>query len=161
MKGVYGRILRIDLTAQQFQIQVPDEHILLSCLGGKGLASYLLYENNPARVDPFSPDNTLIFSTGPITRSSIWGSSRYGVYTKSPQTGIYSESYAGGKVPEAVDASGFDAIMISGKSRTPVILLIHPEGAEFHDAVHIWGMDTYETEDAVNALFSRQLLKGE
>jgi aldehyde:ferredoxin oxidoreductase len=122
-------------------------------LGGKGLASYLLYALNPPGVDPLSPDNRLIFATGPITNSRIWGSSRYGVFTKSPQTGFYSESYAGGKVPEAMDSSGFDAIVLFGKARRPTVVLVHPGGAEFFDAAGIWGMDTYDAEDTVNRRF--------
>ena len=56
-----------------------------------------------------------MFATGPVSGNSIWGSCRYGVFTKSPQTGFYAESYAGGKTPEAIDSCGFDAIVIHGK----------------------------------------------
>lgn len=153
MDGFYGRFLKIDLTEKKFDIVGLNDEILSKYLGGKGLASYLLYSINPPGVDPLSPDNTLIFATGPITNSRIWGSSRYGVFTKSPQTGFYSESYAGGKVPEAIDSAGFDAIVVTGKSKGPAVVLIHPDGAEFNDASDIWGMDTYETEDTVNRKF--------
>ena len=76
----------------------------------------------------------------------LLGSCRYGVYTKSPQTGFYSESYAGGKAPEAMDEAGFDAIIIKGQSGSPLALCITPEGAQFHDASELWGMDTHEAE---------------
>ena len=153
MNGFYGRALKVDLTGQSCHIISIDDGILIKYLGGKGLASYLLYTLNPKGVDPLSPANCLIFTTGPVTNSIIWGSSRYGVFTKSPQTGLYSESYSGGRVPEAIDSTGFDAIVITGKSKKPSILEIHTEGADFHDAGDIWGMDTYETEDTVNRLF--------
>ena len=150
MNGFYGRYLKIDLTDETYEVVPLKDEILLTYLGGKGLASYLLYSINPPGVDPLAPENCLIFATGPITNSRIWGSSRYGVFTKSPQTGFYSESYAGGKVPEAIDSSGFDAIVVTGKSRHPTVVLVQPDGAEFFDASDIWGMDTYETEDTVN-----------
>lgn len=150
MNGFYGRYLKIDLTNEKFDIIPLNDEILLTHLGGKGLASYLLYALNPPGVDALSPGNCLIFATGPITNSRIWGSSRYGVFTKSPQTGFYSESYAGGKVPEAIDSSGFDAIVVTGNSKFPTVVLVQPDGAEFFDASDIWGMDTHETEDAVN-----------
>jgi len=57
-------------------------------------------------------------------RRRVWGSSRYGVFTKSPQTGAYAESYSGGKAPEAIDAVGFDAIIISGRRENPTALEI-------------------------------------
>jgi aldehyde:ferredoxin oxidoreductase len=101
----------------------------------------------------------MIFATGPATGTAVWGACRYGVYTKSPQTGFYSESYSGGKAPEAIDRTGFDAIIIQGKCQKPTVLGIHPEGAEFHDAGDIWGMDTFQAEDAVRERFARAEFK--
>ncbi|MCD6534931.1 MAG: aldehyde:ferredoxin oxidoreductase, partial [Deltaproteobacteria bacterium] len=154
MNGFYGRILKVDLSKKKFQIETPADDIYKKYLGGKGLASYLLFENNPPGVDPLAPENCLIFATGPFSGSRIWGSCRYGVYSKSPQTGIYSESYAGGKVPEAIDAAGFDALMINGSSNTPIALRIHPDGADFCLADDLWGLDTYKSEDALHERFA-------
>lgn len=153
MHGFYGRILKIDLTKKKYSIVEIDNEIYSRYLGGKGLASYLLYELNPPGVDPLDPANCLIFATGPVTGSAIWGSCRYGVFTKSPQTGFYSESYSGGRVPEAIGSTGFDAIVIYGRSSSPSILEIHPEGVGFHKAGDIWGMDMFKAEDAVNKRF--------
>lgn len=161
MNGFYGRILKIDLTRHQFQIDSIGDDVLNRYLGGKGLASYLLMQHNPERISPFAPENCLIFATGPVTGSAVWGSSRYGVFTKSPHTGFYSESYAGGKVPEAMDAAGFDAVVISGKSAVPCVLVISPEGAAFHPAADLWGTDTYTAEDAVKERFSPNSSSGE
>ncbi len=149
MYGFYGRILVVDLTRSTFSVERIQEDILREFLGGKGLGSYLLAKLNPAQVNPLSPENHLIFATGPACRSLVWGSSRYGVFTKSCQTGFYSESYAGGRAPEAVDAAGYDAIIIRGKSKKPAVLLVHPQGAAFHEAGNLWGMDTHRTEDEV------------
>ncbi len=148
MHGFYGRILTIDLSARSFGIEPVEDALLDETLGGKGLATRLLFDKNPAGVDPLSPDNRIIFATGPFCNSRIWGGSRYGVFTKSPLTGIYAESYAGGKVPEAIDSAGFDAVVITGAADRPTVLSISPEGAEFHDAADLWGADTYETEAA-------------
>jgi aldehyde:ferredoxin oxidoreductase len=149
MKGFYGRLLKIDLTRQSFSVETVDEEILQTFLGGKGLASHLLYHLNPPGVDPMSPGNCLIFATGPLGGSPVWGSSRYGVFTKSPLTGFYLESYSGGKVPETIDATGFDAIVITGQCAHPAVLTIHPDEVAFHDAGDLWGQETYTTEDAV------------
>ncbi|MDM8526150.1 aldehyde ferredoxin oxidoreductase N-terminal domain-containing protein [Desulfococcaceae bacterium HSG8] len=149
MKGFYRRIVKIDVTRESFDIEALDEDILRTYLGGKGLASYLLRTLNPAGADPMSPENCLIFATGPASGSPVWGSCRYGVFTKSPLTGLYLESYSEGKVPEAIDATSFDAIVITGQSARPLVLTVHPERVEFHDARDIWGKETYDTEDAV------------
>ena len=159
MHGHYGKILKINLANNSFTTERLKDNIYDQYLGGKGLASYLLYKLNPPGIDPLHPDNCLIFATGPITRSKIWGSSRYGVYTKSPQTGFYSESYSGGKVPEAIDSTGYDAIVIQGQSANPTILDIQPDEVMFHNADHLWGKETYETEDEVNKRFRLEKYK--
>lgn len=149
MQGIYNRILKVDLTKKSFEIaenSIPSS-VYETYLGGKGLATYLLYKYNPPGVDPLSADNHIVFATGPVSGSRLWGSCRYGVFTKSPQTMLYSESYSGGKAPEAMDSAGYDAIILFGKSAAPIVLSIHPEGVTFHDAGDIWGKDTYETED--------------
>lgn len=156
IKGFYNKILKIDLTKKNYSIETVEDAILKTYLGGKGLASYLLYTLNPPGVDPLAPENCLIFATGPVSKSAVWGSCRYGVFTKSPQTGFYSESYSGGKTPEAMDSTGFDAIVIHGRCNNPTVLTVHPEGVEFHDGGDIWGMDTFETEDLVLKRFPRK-----
>jgi len=155
MHGQYGRVLRINLSEKKYWTETPEEAIYDQYLGGKGLASYLLYKLNPPGIDPLHPDNCLIFATGPITGSKIWGTCRYGVFTKSPQTGFYSESYSGGKVPEAIDATGYDAIVIQGQSAEPTVLEIHPDEVVFNEAGDLWGKETYETEEEILKRYSR------
>lgn len=148
MFGFYGRIIAIDLSTCTYQIESLPEDMLTAGLGGKGLATRLLMERNPVGGDPLEPQNHLIFATGPFCRQRIWGGSRYGVFTKSPLTGYYSESYSGGRVPEAIDAAGFDAVLFVGRAQGPIAVCVHPEGAVFFDAADLWGLDTFETETA-------------
>ena len=156
MYGFYGRIVVVDLTARRFWIETVDDATLRSFLGGKGLGSYLLWTRNPPKVDPFSPDNHVILATGPGCGSVVWGASRYGVFSKSPQTGFYAESYAGGRVPEAIDAAGYDAVVIRGKCKGPAMLEISSSGVTFHDANDIWGLDTHQTETVILKRFSKE-----
>lgn len=154
MFGAYGRILIVDLDRKMFKIESISKDIYTQYLGGKGLATYLLLHRNPKNIDPLSPENHLIFATGPFCQSPLWGASRYGVYTKSPLTGFYAESYSGGKVPEAIDSAGFDAIILVGKSKYPTVVSIHPDGAEFFDAGDLWGTDTFAAEKEALTNFS-------
>lgn len=147
MFGYYNRILAINLTDRSTSIETVTDELLAECFGGKGLATRLLLERNKAGVDPLSPDNHLIFATGPFCGGRMWGASRYGVYTKSPLTGFYAESYSGGKVPETIDSTGFDAIILVGKAERPTVLTITPEGAKFHDAGDLWGTDSITAEE--------------
>jgi len=149
MKGFFNRLLRVDLSKQKSIIEPIPESTLRSYLGGKGLGSFLLLRENPPRTDPFSPKNHLIFTLGPLADTPFYGSSRYAVFTKSPQTGIYSESYSGGKITFSMSRTGYDAIIIEGRANRPIFLEISDENVVFHPASHLWGKETYEAEEAI------------
>ncbi|OGP72608.1 MAG: aldehyde:ferredoxin oxidoreductase [Deltaproteobacteria bacterium RBG_16_49_23] len=149
MYGFFNKILRINLKAKTSKEEPITDSVYESCLGGKGLGIHLLMKENPPGVDPLSPGNRLIFALGPITDSRIYGSCRHGVFTKSPLTGIFSESYAGGKAAEPMSRTGFDAFIFEGASDQPVWVEISDHAVRFHDANDLWGKDTYSTEDEV------------
>ncbi len=149
MKGFFNQLLRINLSDQKSSVEPIAESILRSYLGGKGLGSYLLLKENPPHIDPFSPENRLIITLGPLADTPFYGSSRYAVFTKSPQTGIYSESYSGGKSTLPLSRTGYDAIIIAGKSKHPIFLEISDQEIIFHDASGLWGKETYTAEEVI------------
>lgn len=151
MRGFFNMVLSVNVTQKSFEMKIISDDVTRRLLGGKGLASHLLLQNNPPGTDPLGRDNHLIFAVGPVTKTGVWGSCRYGVYTKSPQTGFYSESYSGGTVAEHMAAVGFDAFMIEGASDEPVWLEVSENQVVFHPASDLWGMETYEAEDRVKA----------
>jgi len=156
MNGFHNRVLHIDLKRRSFEEEFIDDAVYQHFLGGKGLGTYLLLKNNRAGVDPLSPDNALIFATGPATDTRVFGSSRYGVFTKSPLTGFYCESYSGGNVAEPLSRTGYDALIMKGASDKPVYLEITNGQVIFHDAQHLWGKDTYQTEDSIREAAGRK-----
>jgi aldehyde:ferredoxin oxidoreductase len=151
MHGFYNITLRVDVSQKAFEIEKLSDSILKKTLGGKGLATHLLLKFNPPGVDPLKAENHLIFATGPVSKTSLWGSCRHGVYTKSPLTGFYAESYSGGTVAEPMASTGFDAVMIHGAAEEPVWLEICEDTVYFHSAAGLWGLDTYQTEDRIKA----------
>ena len=153
MHGFYKKIVVIDLSQESYQIQNVDDWVYREYLGGKGFSTWLLAQLNPKGVGPLAGENHLIFSTGPAIGSMIWGSSRYGVFTKSPLTGFYAESYSGGKVPEAIGATGFDAIVFKGKARQLSVVEITPDKIVFHNAEKLKGWDTFRTEAEVKQAY--------
>lgn len=149
MKGFFNKLLRINLSKKESMVEEIPDTLLQSYLGGKGLGSYILLKENPPKINPLSPDNRLIFTLGPLADTLFHGSSRYAIFTKSPQTGIYSESYSGGKVTLPMSRTGYDAIVIEGRSNLPIFLEISDRDVIFHPASDIWGKDTYEAEDEI------------
>ncbi len=149
MHGFFQQALTVDVSNRSSRTEVLDDSFLRSGLGGKGLGTQLLLDRNPAGVDPFAPDSHLVLALGPATDSPIYGSCRHGMYAKSPLTGFYSESYAGGSAAIAMSRSGFDAFIITGASDRPLWLEITDQGVFFHEADDLWGLDTFETEAAL------------
>jgi aldehyde:ferredoxin oxidoreductase len=156
MKGVFGKTLKIDLNNQSFSEETIENSVYESFLGGKGLASHLLLKLNPAGVDPLSPSNHLIFAVGPANGFSIWGANRYGAFTKSPLTGIFSEAYSGGKAFLHITKTGYDAIVLSGALNKWSYLEIKNNSVSFQDAHSLIGKDSFETEELLKEKYEGQ-----
>lgn len=146
MKGVYGKTLTVDLSTGSSSEQRIGDSVYEGFLGGKGLGSYLLLEHNPPGVDPLSPDNHLILAIGPAVGLPVWGANRYAAYTKSPLTGIYCESYSGGRAYRPIAALGYDALVLKGAAAGWVYLEVDGGEISFHDAAWLRGKDALETE---------------
>lgn len=147
MKGFFNKLLRIDLSNQRFSYeQIPDE-LLEKTLGGKGLGTHLLTKENPQAVEPFAPENIFIIATGPVTGTKLWSQSRFAVYSKSPATAGFGESYCGGTPGPKIKGCGVDAIILQGKCPNLSFLVIDENGVSFNDASAIKGRDTAESEE--------------
>lgn len=151
MYGYIGRILYIDLSTQKFYSESFDENLARQFLGGNGLAVKILYDRLSPGVDPFSPQNIIVFAVGPITDTPLPSTSRGYVATKSPLTNLFFDSTFGGRFAITQKRTGFEAIVISGKASQPTYLLIDEEGAKFKPASTLWGKLTKETWSAIQA----------
>jgi len=145
MFGYSGRILKIDISSGETKIDSFDEQFARKFLGGNGFAAKLIYDHVPSEADPFSPENALVFTVGPLTDTPLWGTSRGHMAALSPLTGLFADSNYGGDFGLAQKRTGFDAIFISGKSPKPVYLVIDEGGAVIKDAALFWGKTTEET----------------
>ncbi len=146
MKGVCGKLLEIDLTQGKTRdLPIPDE-MLEKYLGGRGLGARLLFDILPAETDPLSPENVLIFLTGPLTGNLAPGSSKFVVITKSPLTHGWCDSYSSGRLSVELKKAGYDGMVIWGKSNHPCYLRIDDSGVDIRGADSIWGEDSFETE---------------
>ena len=131
MKGFYNRLLRIDLSNRQFEFEPIPDSVLERSLGGKGLGADYLLQENPAGVHPFDPENRFLIAVGPVTGTRMWSQSRFAVFTKSPATGGYGESYCGGTLAPKIKACGVDLVILEGSCHTLSTLLITDRGVDF------------------------------
>ncbi len=147
--GYHGRILHVNLTTGELDVETPDEHFYRKYMGGSALGLYYALREIPVGADPLGPGNVLILSTSVITGAPISGQSRITATAKSPLTGAIGDSQAGGYFPAELKFAGFDAIVIKGRAEKPVYLWIHDGAAELRDASHLWGRVTGEVEDLI------------
>ena len=152
MKGRCGKLLDIDLTSGKTNELVISEEIARKYVGGRGLGARLLYDLLPPKTDPLSPENILIFLTGPFTGSMAPGSSKFVVVTKSPLTGGWCDSYSSGRVSLELKKAGYDGLVIRGRANSPCYLQIGDGGVEIRDAGRLWGIDSFAAEKALKEL---------
>ncbi|MCX5916988.1 MAG: aldehyde ferredoxin oxidoreductase, partial [Deltaproteobacteria bacterium] len=151
MNGYTGRILHINLAQQKFKIENFDEAFARKFLGGNGFAIKILYDGLKKGIDPFSPENLVVFAVGPVTDSPLPSTSRAYVATKSPLNGLFFDSTFGGRFAITQKRTGFEAIVISGKAASPIYLVIDESDAQFKPAGSLWGKLTKETFEAIQA----------
>ncbi|MBL8472898.1 MAG: aldehyde ferredoxin oxidoreductase family protein [Rhodocyclaceae bacterium] len=143
------KFLRINLTSGSVAVEPLNMEWAQQYLGQRGLATkYFVSEVDP-KVDPLSPDNKLIFTTGPLTGTMASTGGRYSVVTKGPLTGAIACSNSGGYFGAELKMAGWDMIILEGKSPRPVYLWIEDDKVELRDASHLWGKTVWETEETV------------
>lgn len=154
-----GKILRVNLTAGTVTSEPLNMTWARAYLGSRGLASkYLVEEINP-KVDPLSPDNKIIWATGPLTGTMASTGGRYTVVTKGPLTGAIACSNSGGYWGAELKMAGWDMVIFEGKSAKPVYLYINDDVAELRDAGHLWGQSVWKTEEILKTSLQDPLLR--
>src|SRR5512142_1569426 len=139
MQGWAGQVLDIDLSSGAVKTLPLDEKLARLFLGGRGLGARMLWDEVGPGVDALSPGNVLIFTTGPLTASGYQTSNRFSVSTKSPLTGTILDANSGGYWGMQFKKTGYDALIVRGRSDHPVYIEITPRGIQIQDARHLWG----------------------
>ncbi len=147
--GYNGRILHVNLSKGKWEIEEPDETFYRAYVGGSNFAGYYLLKHIKPGIDPLSDENVLVFACSAVTGAPLSGFSRYTVAAKSPLTGGFGESEAGGYFGPELKFAGFDAIVITGKAQGPVYLWIKDGEVEIRDASRLWGKDNWVTLEKI------------
>ena len=147
MYGYQGKILFVDLSAGVLDIQDLPQEVAENYIGGPGLSAYYLYKLMPANTDPFAPESVIVVTGGACVGTGAFFANRTFVCCKSPVTGGFNDSNAGGLFSTELKKAGFDAVIIKGASDKPVYLHIKDGAPELCDASEIWGRKIPEVED--------------
>lgn len=143
----YGKILYVDLLSREITRREIDPQFAQVYLGGMGFGCKMLYDEVGPKVDPFSPENEVIFANGPLTGTSAPCSGRTEITNISPLTGSIGTGNTGGVWGVLLRRAGFDVLVIKNKSEKPVYLWINDDTIELREASHLWGKDTRATSD--------------
>ena len=154
-----GKILRVNLTAGTCTAEPLNMTWARQYLGSRGLGSKYLVEEVDPKVDPLSPDNKIIWATGPLTGTMASTGGRYTVITKGPLTGAIACSNSGGYWGAELKMAGWDMIIFEGKSPKPVYLYVNDDVAELRDASHLWGKSVWQTEEILKSSLQDPLLR--
>ena len=144
-----GVNLEIDLSRGNIEKEGTDPRLTELHLGGLGTNAKILWDRVPPEVDPFSPDNLLIFSAGLLTGTPAPGANRTIVSTFSPQTLLMAYSMMGGFWAPELKHAGYDRVIISGRSPSLVYLWINNDKVEIRDASHLQGKGANETAELI------------
>ncbi len=139
MHGWAGKTVTIDLTGDKITEAKSDPIILRSFIGGRGLGVKLYYDTMHANIDPLTPENILIFATGPLTGTLAPMSGRHAMVSKSPLTGTIFDSSSGGFFGKELKFACIDALIIKGKAEKPVYISIENDDIEICKADNLWG----------------------
>jgi len=142
MKGLYGKYLDVDLTKGDVSVYRVPETWETCYVGGRGVAARILLDELPETVDPFGPENILVFATGPFQGTGIVGGGRHAVLSVSPKTGRVADSYVGGYFGAELGRSGYDGILVRGIAASPVVLCLMDGVASLEPAGDLWGQGT-------------------
>jgi aldehyde:ferredoxin oxidoreductase len=140
-----GFNLEIDLSRGSIERVETDPRLTEIHLGGQGTAAKIQWDRVPPEVEPFSPDNLIIFSAGLLDSTPVPAANRTSVDTFSPQTNLYSHSLFGGYFGPELKYAGYDKIIIRGRSPSLVYLWINNDKVEIRDASHLQGKGGLET----------------
>jgi aldehyde:ferredoxin oxidoreductase len=149
MFGWHGKILRIDLPTGTSRVEEMPASLMRGYIGGRGMCSRILFDEVNPSIDPLSPENKLIFATGPLTGSGAPAASRFIVSAKSPLSNCVSSPCCGGYFGSNLKYSGYDLLIFEGKSPGPVYVTIRNDQVEIVPAGHLWGKLSSETEKIV------------
>ena len=150
LKGGYtGKTLHVNLTTGRFAKENLNTGLAEHFIGGTGLASHYMFNLLNTKISPLSPENILLFVTGPITGTGFSGSGRFMAASKSPLTGIWGEAHSGGFFGPELKYAGFDLLLITGRSPKPLNLVIEDDYITLEAADSFWGMNIERTTDSL------------
>lgn len=147
MTGYVGQWAFVDLSKETSEIRILPENELALFIGGSGIGTKLLYDLAGPAVQPLSPENPLIFATGPLTGTIVPTSGRHHIIAKSPLTGIFGEADVGGAWGTKLKQAGFDGVVVLGKAARPVYILAENGVVRILEAGGAWGLDTFATTE--------------
>jgi aldehyde:ferredoxin oxidoreductase len=151
MKGVWNRVLKVDLSNQTCKDEKVPDKVYEYFLGGAGMAAYYMWKECRAGTTAFDPANRLTFASGIIHGVKQSGAGKWSAGAISPAINMNADSAATASFGIEMKKAGYDAIVVCGRAEKPVYVVVNDGKAEIKEAGQFWGKDAYQTEDGIRA----------
>lgn len=149
MKGVFGKYVDVNLSNLEIKDYLIPEEWYEKHLGGRGIAARILLKEIDPKIDLFSEENILVFASGPFQGLGVAGAARFLVMGKSPKTKNLNDSFCGGSFGHRLGKSGYDDIIIKGKTKNLVYILLDNGKIQILSAEDLWGLDPKQVEEKI------------
>ena len=155
MHGWNGNFLTVDLSNRESMIEQYDLHFASRFLGGRGFAAKILWDRLRPGTDALSPENKLVFATGPLTGFALPNSGKLVVASKSPLTGGYGDGNIGTWAAVHMRRAGYEAIIVEGKAAKPTVLHVEDNNVKYLDAANLWGLTSFQAEEQLRKIYGK------
>jgi len=149
----HGKVLFVDLGAKTHRVEMVDESVYRSYLGGYGLGAWLMWKHFPPKTDALAPEACFAIVSGLLTGLKTPFSGRIQIVGKSPLTDSWADSNSGGSVCSHLRQAGYDGVVVTGRAAEPTLLVIKDAEVSFEPAGDLWGKEIPETFDALKGRF--------
>ncbi len=149
------KLARVNLTTRKIRIEPLNIELAEKFIGGRGLGTKILYDEGIAKVEPLSPENKLLYLSGPLTGTATPTGTRFMVLTKSPLTGMIASSNSGGTWGAKLKYAGFDGIIIEGKADETTFIHINDGEITLYNADEYIGMSSGEIDERLKERFPK------
>lgn len=149
MKGIWQKVLKVNLTDATYEKEELPEEVYEYFLGGAGLCAYYLWKECPRPITAFNPGNRIIFAPGLMNGIRQTGAGKWACGSISPSINMNADSAATASFGIELKQAGYDALVVYGRSPKPVYIVVNDDKVEIKDASEMWGKNAYETEDRI------------
>jgi len=160
MIGDGRRYLIVDLSTEKWEVRLFSNREYRNYLGGEAMAIHLWSSmvDDPKAVDALGDANPLCIVCGALVGTGTVCAGQVSLVAKSPLTSLLGASTTSAAFGQVLKKAGWDAVVLLGSSRRPMVLRIGPAFVEFRTSERLIGLTSVETAEALKLTETERML---